>query len=178
MVNDVKDSKFAYGSCVIDLDPKSGRTRYKNLPDGKFPMKFAGKIYVNSNEYKTSKLVLNRIEDFSGEGFVKNAVIGSHETDYKLVTDPRKRQYRDEESIMEGAVDNYATITLGNSGSYQKQLVDVDLHEVPADYASTEQGKKDLYCIEVPFKNADGNNVKVNDSQGRKPGSSGYVTTY
>lgn len=155
-VNSVKDSKFSYGTCVIDLDPKNSNTSYKGLPDGMFPMRFMGKTFVNTDEYKTRKLVLNRIEDFSGENFVPDpssenpsgadtVVIGSHQTDYKLVTDPRRRQYRDEESIMEGAVDDYAHIVLGNGGSYQKQKIDINLQEVPEGY----EDAKDIFCIKT-----------------------------
>lgn len=159
-VNSVKDSKFSYGTCVIDLDPKNSNMNYKGLPDGMFPMRFMGKTFVNTDEYKTRKLVLNRIEDFSGENFVPDpsaenpsgtdtVVIGSHQTDYKLVTDPRRRQYRDEESIMEGAVDDYAHIVLGNGGSYQKQRIDINLQEVPDGYENTLQGQNDIFCIKT-----------------------------
>lgn len=74
---------FLYTHCVIDLDPetqigKDGQVKYAKYPtlpvapEGqfKFPMKFMSGVSVNNNnEYKTSKLVLTRIEDISGENF-------------------------------------------------------------------------------------------------------------
>lgn len=67
------------------------------------------------------------------------------------MTDPRKRQYRDEESIMDGAVDNFASITLGNGGAYQKKYVNVNLEEVNKDDRTTwPEGynpENDLYQI-------------------------------
>lgn len=55
--------------------------------------------------------------------------MGSHSTDYDLITDTRKRKYKDDESIVDGAVDDFATVTLGNGGSYQKKYPNRDLND-------------------------------------------------
>lgn len=55
--------------------------------------------------------------------------MGSHSTDYDLITDPKKRKYKDDESIVDGAVDDYAQVTLGNGGSYQKRYANKDLKD-------------------------------------------------
>jgi hypothetical protein len=56
--------EFQYSSCVIDLDPEREAL---GIPDGKFPMTFTGDLSVNSgNQYKTSKIVLQRIDSVSG----------------------------------------------------------------------------------------------------------------
>ena len=80
-------------------------------------MRFASGVNVNIDEYKTKKLVLQRIENISGEKF-DMFTMGSHVSDYDLVTDPKKRKYKDDEAIVDGAIDDYANITLGNGGSY------------------------------------------------------------
>ena len=47
--------------------------------------------------------------------------MGSHSSDYDLVTDMEARKYRDGGSNSDGAVNDYITVTLGNGGSYQKK---------------------------------------------------------
>lgn len=42
--------------------------------------------------------------------------MGSHETDYDEITDQLKLKCRDKESIVAGAVDDYAEVTLTNGG--------------------------------------------------------------
>ena len=91
-------------------------------------MSFASGVNVNVDEYKTKKLVLQRIDKVSGDK-LDTFTMGSHATDYDLITDPRKRKYRDAESIVDGAVDDYASVTLGNGGSYQKKRADIDLKD-------------------------------------------------
>ena len=46
-----------------------------------------------------------------------------------MVIDPKKRKYKDDESIVDGAIDDYAEVTLGNGGSYQKKYPNRDLKE-------------------------------------------------
>ena len=99
-------------------------------------MRFDSGVDVNVDEYKTSKLVLTRIDSISGEKF-DTFTMGSHATDYDLVSDPKKRKYKDDESIVDGAVDDHAEVTLGNGGSYQKRYANNDLKnedEHPSDY--------------------------------------------
>lgn len=93
-------------------------------------MSFANGVNVNVDEYKTSKIVLQRIDKISGEKF-DTFTMGSHATDYDLIVDSKKRKYKDDESIVEGAVDDNATVTLGNGGSYQKNdsFYGIDIEE-------------------------------------------------
>lgn len=131
--------KFQYSHCIVDLNPDIYEYNNKVPEDVKdkpgfmlgntqFPMSFASGVNVNVDDYKTSKLVLQRIDNISGEKF-DTFTMGSHATDYDLVTDPKKRKYKDDESIVDGAVDDYAEVTLGNGGSYQKRYPNRDLKE-------------------------------------------------
>ena len=79
----------------------------------------------NIDDYKTDKLLLTRVPDISGMKF-DTFEMGSHSSDYNLVTDMKARKYRDPESNPDGAIDDYITVTLGNGGSYQKRRVDVE----------------------------------------------------
>lgn len=131
--------KFEYSHCIVDLNPDIDEYNEKvsdNLKDKdgfmlgntQFPMSFASGVNVNVDDYKTSKLVLQRIDSISGEKF-DTFTMGSHETDYDLVIDPKKRKYKDDESIVDGAINDYAEVTLGNGGSYQKKYPNRDLKE-------------------------------------------------
>lgn len=131
--------QFSYSHCIVDLNPDL--SKYNKNPDetnpefilhlGEFPMKFSTGVSVNVDDYKTSKLVLQRIDNISGEK-LDTFTMGSHATDYDLVTDPKRRKYRDDESIVDGAEDDFANVTLGNGGSYQKKRADIDLKEKDA----------------------------------------------
>ena len=136
--------QFMYSHCIVDLNPdlatynSNSPTEYGDgftVKDGQFPMSFVSGVNVNVDEYKTQKLVLTRVESISGENFDK-FTMGSHATDYDLVSDPKKRKYKDDESIVDGAIEDSATVTLGNGGSYQKRYVDKDLdsEEEPLNY--------------------------------------------
>ena len=131
--------QFSYSHCIVDLNPNVGEYNNKvpeylknesgfMLGDTQFPMSFASGVNVNVDDYKTSKLVLTRIDNISGEKF-DTFTMGSHTTDYDLVTDPKKRKYKDDESIVDGAIDDYAEVTLGNGGSYQKRYPNRDLKD-------------------------------------------------
>jgi hypothetical protein len=70
--------KFPYDQCVIDLNP----TNRQDLPDSKFPMTLQSELEVNvDNEYKTSKLVLTRVDAISGNKS-DTFEMGSRSTDY------------------------------------------------------------------------------------------------
>ena len=74
-------------------------------------------------------------------------------------------------------------MTLGNGGAYQKKMVDLDLTTVKdKDHPDRENDHpaptKDIFWIEVDEKDEYGNPIKGPDSEGRRPGSEGYVTTY
>lgn len=114
-------SKGAIGSnCVIDLNPDRDSDEYTNLPGNKFPMKFCSVKDINTNdEYKTSKIVFNRIDDISGDKSV-SFTMGSKSTDYNQVNDSELEKYKDDDSIMQGAENDNATITLTNGGAYQR----------------------------------------------------------
>ena len=131
--------KFEYSHCIVDLNPDIDEYNEKvsdNLKDKdgfmlgntQFPMSFANGVNVNVDDYKTSKLVLQRIDSISGEKF-DTFTMGSHATDYDLVIDHKKRKYKDDESIVDSAIDDYAEVTLGNGGSYQKKYPNRDLKE-------------------------------------------------
>jgi len=192
--------KFSYKYAVIDLLPDL--TEYNKridsrlsddaaalltLQPGKFPMKFKDSARINTDdEFKTSKIILSRIEEISGEMY-DNFVMGSHASDYDLITDPNKRKYRDAESIVDSARDDYKYVTLGNGGSYQRNYpnIPVNKKEWPSWYTSIERAK-DFYNPDVsdaaqPWvyeRNKFGDLAKGKDSSGRSPGAAGYVTTY
>ena len=123
--------QFSYTHCIVDLNPDYDKYNQNEPPflldDGQFPMSFANGVSVNVEDYKTSKLVLQRIDKISGEKF-DTFTMGSHTSDYELITDPKKRKYKDDEAIVDGAVDDYAEVTLGNGGSYQRKRADLDLN--------------------------------------------------
>ena len=81
--NSFKDGQFQAGKqfqfthCIVDLNPTAPSKEIA----GKFPMKFASNISVNQNEYKTSKMVLSRVDAISGDKFVE-FTMGSHASDY------------------------------------------------------------------------------------------------
>lgn len=105
---------FRYSHCVVDLNPTA--SDYENLPVGKFPMQFVNGISVNeSDEYKTSKIVLTRISDISAGKFATFGM-GSRSTDYDQVTSESRIRYSDAESILGQAKQDVASVTLGNGG--------------------------------------------------------------
>jgi hypothetical protein len=129
--------QFTYSHCIVDLNPNVSEYNRKvpstlsdkpefNLGNTQFPMSFADGVNVNVDEYKTKKLVLTRVDKISGEK-CDTFTMGSNHNDYDLITDPKKRKYKDDESIVDGAIDDLATVKLGNGGSYQKKHPEVDL---------------------------------------------------
>ncbi len=106
--------KFQYKNCIVDLNPDlSIYNRWMSeeeqgmeeliLKNGQFPMTFVSNVSINDgDEYKTSKIVFTKIDEISGEKFDR-AVVGSHSTDYDLVSDPTKRKYSDSEAVLDGA---------------------------------------------------------------------------
>ena len=126
-------NSFSYNSCIIDLKSDEQST------EGKFPMKFFGTLSdINTDLYKKDKLLLLRVPNISGRKF-DTFEMGSHSSDYDLVTDMEARKYRDPESNPDGAIDDHITVTLGNGGSYQKKKVNVDKNT----------DVDDLYAIKV-----------------------------
>jgi hypothetical protein len=148
---------FSYKNCVIDLNPDVSKYNPNGTPDdqllveGKFPMSFASSLNVNTDEYKTSKLVLQRIDSISGEKF-DSFEFGSKAEDYEEITNPLKLKYKDAESIVSGSSDDFVQVTLGNGGSYQKRCIDYSAHSGEAHPAN------DLYGIPRP---------KIDDLTGR-----------
>lgn len=146
--------QFSYSHCIVDLDPTlsdynpdpEARSEFK-VKNGQFPMTFASGVNVNVDEYKTKKLVLQRIEKISGERF-DTFTMGSHASDYDLVTDPKKRKYKDDESILDAAVEDFAQVTLGNGGSYQKNHPARDLNN-----KDREQVQNDIYEADLTTDN-------------------------
>lgn len=69
-------------------------------------MAFANDISVNSDEYKTSKIVLTRIDSISGEK-EDTFEMGVHSTDYDEVADQKRIKYKDNEAIVGGVNDDY-----------------------------------------------------------------------
>lgn len=125
--------QFTYSHCIVDLNPdltsynKEGETNQDfKIKDNQFPMSFSDGVNVNVDEYKTNKLVLTRVDKISGEK-CDTVTMGSNHNDYDLIVDPKKRKYKDDESIVDGAIDDLATVKLGNGGSYQKKHPEVDL---------------------------------------------------
>ena len=64
--------------------------------------------------------------------------MGSRSSDFNLITDLESRKYRDSGSNLDGAVDDYITVKLGNGGSYQKKQIDAEKNT---------DVKNDLYAI-------------------------------
>ena len=73
--------------------------------------------------------------------------MGSHKTDYLTVTDTIKRKYSDNGQDLDGSKEDYAEISLGNGGSYQKN---------DSFYEITKEGKqkywKNKYFFIDPFE--------------------------
>ena len=87
----VSSSSFSYSHCIVDLNPSEST----GVSNTQFPMSFANGVNVNVDDYKTSKIVLQRIDKISGEKF-DTFTMGSHATDYDLIVDSKKRKYKDE----------------------------------------------------------------------------------
>lgn len=115
---------FNYDHCIVDLNPTND-AEYADLPSGKFPMKFANSLSVNTDEYKTSKLVLTRIDSISANNF-DTFEMGSHSTDYAAITDEAILKHKDPEAIVEGSVDNNATVKLVNGGDDVNYTADTE----------------------------------------------------
>ena len=130
---------FSYGSCVIDLNPDVVSTnaglvyassKYGDLDPnlGNFPIRFTTITNPNKDEYKTSKIILQRVENISADNEDEFS-FGEDRTYFDLVTDTAKLKYRDAESIVRNARDDKVQVKLGNGGSSQKAdaLYDLDL---------------------------------------------------
>ena len=160
-----QDSRFSYSHCVIDLNPNYDD--YEGLDNGCgcFPVKFQRGVDVNLDDtYKTSKLVLTRIEPISSDNF-DAFTMGSKDTDYEQVVNETKIKYSDDESILGGSIQDSANVTLGNGGSFQKRRADIDLNEY--DKGSSIDGyeeNEDFYNINVGRRNYEG---KFVDADGR-----------
>ena len=90
--------QFGKGNCVVDLNPD--KEEYgQSLADGKFPMRFLSSVDVQNNEYKTSKMVLSRIDGISG-GKSDVFTMGSKDTDYDMITNEAKVKFSDQESVL------------------------------------------------------------------------------
>ena len=144
--------------------------------DVKFVVRFAGNMQVNTDEYKTSKIVLQRVDSISGQNF-DTFEMGSHASDYTTVLDKLSIKYSDPGSIVDGATTDVANVTLGNGGSYQKKIVDIDLENLPVGedgnpiHPEADPQQKDLFWIDDTTK-------QIKDKNGKKPGETGYVPTY
>ena len=164
--------QFSYMHCIVDLNPDmdtynpEGTPDELKLPEGGFPMSFVAGISVQSNEYKTSKLVLSRVDSISGERFT-TFTMGSHESDYDLVTDLQKRKYRDSDSVVDGAVDDFAEVTLGVSGETQRKYCDVVLDKYAEEHP---EGKEDDFYW-IP------GTEKIKDKNGKTPEDPDYILT-
>ena len=160
--------QFSYSHCIVDLDPTlsdyntdpEARVEFQ-VKNGQFPMKFASGVNVNVDEYKTRKLVLQRIDTISGDKPDK-FVMGSHSTDYDLITDPKKRKYKDDESIVDGAIDDHVEITLGNGGSYQRKRADLNLKDKETPLAGDDMYN---YNKEAPDPSSDLRVIKRRDPE-------------
>lgn len=140
-------SSFSHSHCVIDLNPReNGGTEYPGLPADKFPMTFQDGISINDSDvYKTSKLVLTRVDSISAGKF-DEFTMGSQSSDYDKITDENKVKYSDAESILSGSTADSANVKLGNGGSYQKRFVDVTRDQFDA--MPDEQKENDFYHIQ------------------------------
>ena len=106
-------------------------------------MKFMGNKNVNSDEYKTSKLVLTRIDQISGEN-ADEFEMGSHASDYEEIDGENK----DTETIIAGSEDDYIKVRLTNGGSYQKED---SLYEIESTVEGEKKYFKNRHFFIAPF---------------------------
>ena len=62
-------------------------------------MRFLSSVDVQNNEYKTSKMVLSRVDGISG-GKSDVFTMGSKDTDYDMITNEAKVKFSDQESVL------------------------------------------------------------------------------
>lgn len=79
-------------------------------------MIFTSDVRVNEdNTYKTSKIVLSRIDSISGSNS-DTFIMGSRKSDYEKVSSDES-ELASADAILEGSEDNFSTVTLTNGGS-------------------------------------------------------------
>lgn len=79
-------------------------------------MIFTSDVRVNEdNTYKTSKIVLNRIDSISGRNS-DTFIMGSRKSDYEKV-DSSESRFATSDAILNGSKDDFSTVTLTNGGS-------------------------------------------------------------
>lgn len=124
---------------MVDLNPGEG---YNGLGDGQFPIQFASVDDPNLEVYKTTKLVLTRVPDLS-EASSATFEMGGHASDH------------------DGAVDDHATVTLGNGGSTQRDLTirsldsqvkPLKFHEILDETTGLQRYPKDTHLFVDPFQ--------------------------
>lgn len=77
--------------------------------------------------------------------------MGSRKSDYDYVNDPFQRLYKDQDAIQGRAVDDMATVTLTNGGSFQKNE---DFYQIAVDPSKPQKKKyhKNKYFYIDPFE--------------------------
>lgn len=152
-IGNLLSTGFSYKYCVVDLLQADSYADKPGLVAGQFPMKFTSGIKVNNdNTYKTTKLVLQRVDSISGTNF-DTFTMGRRATDYERITNPLRIKYKDDESIVSGSVDDNTEVILGNGGSYQKKKIDRTVKQEKDTFIPG-----DLYCV----RGADSTKMKYN----------------
>ena len=127
--------------CVIDLNPDIDAKDNKGLPEGTFPMIFTSDVRVNEdNTYKTSKIVLNRVDAISGKNS-DTFIMGSKASDYKKV-DSSESRLATSDAILVGSKDNFSTVTLTNGGSCQKNEAFYNIPDPTDDRELSDESKR------------------------------------
>ena len=79
-------------------------------------MIFTSDVRVNEdNTYKTSKIVLSRIDSISGRNS-DTFIMGSRSSDYEKVSSDESK-LASADAILDGSKDDFTTVTLTNGGS-------------------------------------------------------------
>ena len=146
----IGDNGFSYNGCIIDLLPATERDEdgtliysdYKDCPTDKFPMRLVGGISPNGDaSYKTTKIVLTRMESISGD-YRKDQddedgtafTMGSRDTYYSKITDANRLKYKASEAIVQKSIEDAVDVRLTNGGAYQK-------NGTPHDFPNTAEVK-------------------------------------
>lgn len=124
----------------------------------KFPITFTSGINPNEGDegnpdaYKKNKILMNRVAAFSEDKEISFSM-GSRRADYDVINNPYKIMYRDEDSITSRAVDDFATVRLYTSGSYQKKDSFWDIQKpAPNTNPNKKKYKKNKHFYIDPFE--------------------------
>ena len=117
--NQLFNGGFSYDSAVLDIS--SG--------EDEFPLSFENIADVNTDEYKTAKLVLTRFKDISADKS-DTFTMGSSNLEYSEITDSLKLTYKDKDAITLNSTNDNAEVTLTNGGYSELDEKDDDENDI------------------------------------------------